>query len=64
MSLAAIGFVGFGDGVGNEGLAGLELGYDDQVGGQPGQLLIQRDGTKQAMQTRVEVAPVPARRSS
>jgi cell division protein FtsI/penicillin-binding protein 2 len=56
-SLAAhlLGFVG----VSNEGLAGLELVYDDQVGGQPGQFLVQRDGTKQAMQTHVEVTPVP-----
>jgi cell division protein FtsI/penicillin-binding protein 2 len=55
-SLAAhlLGFVG----ADNEGLGGLEQAYNQQVGGQPGEFLIQRDG-KQAMQTRVEVAPVP-----
>jgi cell division protein FtsI/penicillin-binding protein 2 len=60
MGLAAhvLGFVGVGDGIGNEGLAGLELAYDDQVGGRPGEFLIQRDGRK-PMQTRVEVPPVP-----
>jgi cell division protein FtsI/penicillin-binding protein 2 len=60
VSLAAhlLGFVGVGDGLNNEGLAGLELAYDDRVGGQPGEFLIERDGRK-PMQTRVEVPPVP-----
>ncbi|HKW01617.1 MAG TPA: penicillin-binding protein [Vicinamibacterales bacterium] len=53
-----LGFVGVGDGLNNEGLAGLELVYDDVVGGQPGEFLIERDG-KKPMQTRVEVPAVP-----
>jgi cell division protein FtsI/penicillin-binding protein 2 len=57
MSLAAhlLGFVG----VDNVGLGGLELVYEDLVGGQPGQVLVQRDGYRHRMLTYVEQAPVP-----
>ena len=58
MSLAAhvLGFVGVD---GNKGLAGLELIYDDVVGGQAGEMFVQRDGVKHRMLTRIEQRPVP-----
>ena len=50
--------LGFVD-VDNRGLGGIELVYNDLVGGRPGQVLVQRDGTRQRMSTLVEHAPIP-----
>ncbi len=50
-----LGFVG----IDNDGLAGVESAFDQVIGGEPGLLLVQRDGNKHRMETRVERAPTP-----
>jgi len=57
MTLAAhvLGFVG----IDNDGLGGIEAAYDNQIRGQAGQILIERDGARNRMETVVEREQTP-----